>query len=109
MNPSTRKFVLLASVLLGAALLPASAVTNLTWDPATTQAGTQLVNQPNTIGGSYLYRVVVPAGARACPKRYLDAIEHSTKFNILKKLHNHCLPAFSVSVWIVASNAIYTV
>ena len=47
--------------------------------------------------------------ARACPKRYLDAIEHSTKFNILKKLHNHCLPAISVSVWIVASNAIYTV
>ena len=45
----------------------------------------------------------------ACPKRYLDAIEHSTKFNILKKLHNHCLPAISVSVWIVASNAIYTV
>ena len=46
---------------------------------------------------------------RACPKRYLDAIEHSTKFNILKKLHNHCLPAISVSVWIVASIAIYTV
>ena len=63
MNPSTRKLGFFASVLLGAALLPASAVTNLTWDPATTQAGTQLVNQPNTIGGSYLYRVVVPAGA----------------------------------------------
>jgi hypothetical protein len=63
MNPSIRKLGFLASVLFGAALLPASAVTNLAWDPATSQAGTQSVNQPNTLGGSYLYHVVVPAGA----------------------------------------------
>ena len=63
MNPSPRKLGLFALALLGALSLPVSAVTNLTWDPGATQAGTQSVNQPNPAGGSYVYRLVVPAGA----------------------------------------------
>jgi len=30
---------------------------NLTWDPGTTDAGTQLVSQPATAAGSYYYRI----------------------------------------------------
>ncbi|MCF7734366.1 MAG: hypothetical protein K9N23_21975, partial [Akkermansiaceae bacterium] len=41
----------------------ATAATDLNWDPGDTQAGSQAVAQPDTTGGGYLYRVVVPAGA----------------------------------------------
>ena len=42
-----------------------SDVTALTWDAGLTQAGSAVVHQPDTAGGSYVYRVVVPAGADA--------------------------------------------
>ena len=46
---------------------PCSAIAaiDLNWDSAATQAGTEIVSQPDTGGGSYRYRVVVPAGAVA--------------------------------------------
>ena len=58
----------LLSVLLPFLLLasgPLFAQTALTWDPAATQAGTQIYTHPNTNAGDYPFSVVVPAGSAA--------------------------------------------
>ena len=38
-------------------------ITPLTWDPCTTQAGTQIYNHAGSTAGSYWFKVTVPAGA----------------------------------------------
>jgi len=40
-------------------------ITTLIWDAGLTQAGSAVVHQPDTVSGSYRYRVVVPPGADA--------------------------------------------
>jgi hypothetical protein len=62
MKTSRVYFAALAASLL-ALVSAARGATNLNWDPGNSQAGSQSVNQPNTAGGSYMYRVVVPAAA----------------------------------------------
>ena len=57
----TKLFYWVVSLFLS--LLPIAAQTPLTWDPATTQAGTQVYVHPNTTAGDYHFTVVVPAGA----------------------------------------------
>jgi large repetitive protein len=46
--------------------------TPLTWDPAATQAGTQVYTHPNALAGDYNFTVVVPAGPESGLRFRLD-------------------------------------
>ncbi len=56
------------------AVVPLSAQTALTWDPAATKAGTQIYTHPNTNAGDYTFSVVAPAGSPAGMRFRLSVI-----------------------------------